>query len=207
MADPMRRRNTTVLVVLVGIVAGMVGLSFAAVPLYDLFCRVTGYGGTPQRAAAAAATVGERVVTVRFNADVAGDLPWRFVPEQRAVELRVGETGLISYRAENRGSEPVVGTAVYNVTPAKAGLYFSKVQCFCFEEQVLMPGQAVDMPVSFFVDPAIVDDPNLDDVDTITLSYTFFRAKSDALDRAKEDYYRQVQDLDSSAAAPGSAVN
>ncbi|MDJ0893626.1 MAG: cytochrome c oxidase assembly protein [Alphaproteobacteria bacterium] len=188
------RRNTATGLVLVAVVAGMVGLAFAAVPLYRLFCQVTGYGGTTQRAETAPAQIGDRIITVRFNADVNSALPWDFVPVQREVEVRVGEETLVFYRAENRSSEPITGTAVFNVTPLKAGVYFSKIACFCFEEQRLAAGQAVDMPISFFVDPAIADDPNLDDVKTITLSYTFFPVREEAADGIQERKTAQAAD-------------
>ena len=154
----------------------MGGLAYASVPLYSLFCQVTGFGGTTQVAESAPAVAGARRISVRFNGDVDNRLPWRFAPEQREVALNVGEQGLAFYRAENLGQQATVGTATFNVTPPKAGRYFNKVACFCFEEQSLEPGEAVDMGVSFFVDPAIEDDPNLAEVTTITLSYTFFRA-------------------------------
>ena len=168
-------RNARTGVVLAGIVAGMVGLSFASVPLYRLFCQVTGYGGTTQVADSAPGAAADRVIEVRFNADVDPQLPWAFRPAQRAISVRVGEPALAYYVAQNLTDRPVVGTAVFNVTPLKAGVYFDKIQCFCFDEQRLEPGQEVDMAVNFFVDPAIMDDRNLDDVKTITLSYTFFR--------------------------------
>lgn len=176
---PGRRRNGTVAVVLVGVAAGMVGLSFAAVPLYRLFCQVTGFGGTTQVATAPSAPVADRFVTVRFNTDVAPDLPWRFVPLQREVRVRLGETVLVRFAAENLSDRPITGNAVFNVTPFKVGLYFSKIQCFCFDEQTLGPGERAEMPVTFFVDPEMIDDPNVQEVKTITLSYTFFRAKDD----------------------------
>jgi cytochrome c oxidase assembly protein subunit 11 len=166
--------KTLTVALLASIVVGMLGLTAAAVPLYRLFCQVTGYGGTTQRAEAAPDGEVEQTVTVRFNADVDPDLPWSFAPEQRQIEVRIGEQNLAFYRARNRSDHAVVGQAVYNVTPFKAGPYFSKIACFCFEEQVLRPGEEVDMPVSFYVDPAILSDPNTRDVHTITLSYTFF---------------------------------
>jgi len=172
--------NARTALLLSGLVCGMVGLAFASVPLYRLFCQVTGFGGTTQVASEMPQAVGERIITVRFNADVNPALPWRFQPEVREVALKVGEPGLVFYRAENLSSRPVNGTATFNVTPLKAGQYFNKVACFCFEEQRLEPGQAIDMGVSFFVDPAILDDPGLDEVTTITLSYTFFRSLEDA---------------------------
>ncbi|MBP2291959.1 cytochrome c oxidase assembly protein [Azospirillum rugosum] len=179
MNDKIRRRNRLFGIALFGLVAGMVGLAFASAPLYSLFCRVTGFGGTTQRAEAAATRIVDRTITIRFNADVNNALPWNFQPELREVKVKLGETGLANYRAENRSAKPTVGTAVYNVTPDKAGIYFNKIQCFCFNEQVLEPGQQVDMPVAFFVDPALADDPNMEDVGTITLSYTFFRANDE----------------------------
>jgi Cytochrome oxidase assembly factor len=198
--DKLRRRNRVFLVSLFAMVAGMVGLAFASAPLYSMFCRVTGFGGTTQRADAAPAKVLDRVVTIRFNSDVNDALPWNFRPEQRELKVRVGETGLANYRAENRAAKPTVGTAVYNVTPDKAGLYFNKIQCFCFDEQVLEPGQSVDMPVAFFVDPAMADDPNMEDVTTITLSYTFFRAKDES--QVLAQHANQQQGNKSQTAAP-----
>jgi cytochrome c oxidase assembly protein subunit 11 len=177
--DAAKRRNARTGVVLTGIVAGMIGLSFASVPLYRLFCQVTGFGGTTQVAEAAPGAVAERVIKVRFNADTAPGLPWAFKPVQREIALRIGESGLAYFRARNLADKAVTGTSTFNVTPLKAGQYFSKVQCFCFDEQRLEAGQELDMAVSFFVDPEIMTDRNLDDVKTITLSYTFFRAPGD----------------------------
>ena len=160
----------------------MVGLAYASVPLYRLFCQVTGYGGTTQQAARAPGALsgpaGERLITVRFNADTSSKLPWLFKPSQKEVSVKLGEQALAFFEATNRSKEGTSGSAVFNVTPLKAGKYFNKIACFCFDEQHLEPGQAVDMPVTFFIDPEMVKDPNLDDVDTITLSYTFFRATS-----------------------------
>ena len=161
----------------------MIGAAYASVPLYDLFCRVTGYGGTTQVADIAPGAVngavnGEaaRMITVRFDASLNRQLPWAFEAPDRAVELPIGESGLAFYSAKNLTDRQITGTATYNVSPDKAGYYFSKIDCFCFTEQVLEPGQSVDMPVSFFVDPEILTDPEMDDVKTITLSYTFFEA-------------------------------
>ncbi|MBC6405711.1 MAG: cytochrome c oxidase assembly protein [Rhodospirillales bacterium] len=161
-------------VVLGLVVCGMVGLSFAAVPLYRLFCQVTGYGGTPQIADAVPDAPFERQMKIRFDANVAPGLPWQFEPEVRQVTVKIGEPTLIYYKARNMGELATAGTATFNVTPLKVGQYFGKVQCFCFTEQVLQPGQEIDMGVSFFVDPALAEDPNLDEVKTVTLSYTFF---------------------------------
>ena len=155
--------------------AGMGGLTAAAVPLYQIFCQVTGFGGTTQVVAEAPAVAAERLITVRFNADVGRDLPWTFKPDQRAITLKVGETGIAVYTAENTLDAVIAGSAVFNVTPHKAGRYFSKIACFCFDQQLLGPGERVEMPVTFFVDPSIMADANLEDVNTITLSYTFFR--------------------------------
>lgn len=169
------RANATTAFLAAGVIVGMLGLTAAAVPLYDLFCRVTGYGGTTQRAEAAPDEVLERTIKVRFNADIAPDLPWAFRPEQREIEVRLGEQNLAFYRARNTSDRPLVGSATFNVTPHKAGIYFSKIACFCFEEQTLAAGETVDMPVSFYVDPAIVDDPGTRELRSITLSYTFFK--------------------------------
>lgn len=173
-----RRNNARTVLFLMTIVVGMVGLTFASVPLYRLFCQVTGFGGTTQVAESMpeeSGAAGGRLFTVRFNADVDPRLPWAFQPLERSLRVKAGESALAVYRAQNIGDRPITGTATFNVTPLKAGRYFSKVQCFCFEEQRLAAGETVDMAVSFFIDPAIDDDPNLDEVEAITLSYTFFR--------------------------------
>jgi cytochrome c oxidase assembly protein subunit 11 len=181
-------RNTRTGLLLFTVVIGMVALAFASVPLYRLFCEVTGFGGTPQRveAQSAPAAVSDRTITVRFNADVNSGLPWSFQPAQSSVRVKVGEQALAFYRATNHADRAVTGTATFNVTPDKAGAYFDKIECFCFTEQTLKAGQSVEMPVTFYVDPAILADRGLDDVDTITLSYTFFRdADDDARNGAK----------------------
>ncbi len=180
--DGIARRNRTVLIGLVVVVAAMVGLSFAAVPLYNLFCRVTGYGGTTQIAEAPSTEVTDRRMKIRFDSMVNG-LDWSFQPLQRQMEVRVGENAVAFFRAVNRSDRTLVGTATFNVTPQKAGPYFNKVDCFCFTRQSLEPGQSADMAVSFYVDPAIVDDVNLSEVKTITLSYTFFPAAGETEDR------------------------
>ena len=168
------RANKRLGVALVGIAAAMIGAAYASVPLYQLFCQVTGYGGTTQVAESAPVTVGERVFKIRFNADVDPSLNWAFQPVEREMTVKVGESGLAFFHARNLSGRTTVGTATFNVTPLKAGQYFNKVQCFCFTEQQLAAGAEADMPVSFFVDPAIDEDPNLQEVKTITLSYTFF---------------------------------
>ncbi|RXF73293.1 cytochrome c oxidase assembly protein [Hansschlegelia zhihuaiae] len=161
----------------VGIVAAMLGASYAAVPLYNLFCRVTGYGGTTQVASAAPSGALERTVQIRFDGNVAPGLGWRFEPETRTMTVRIGETKLALYRAKNVSDRPLTGTASYNVSPNQTGAYFSKLQCFCFTEQTLQPGEEIDMPVAFFVDPSIAENRELDDIREITLSYTFFPVK------------------------------
>ena len=153
---------------------GMVGMAYAAVPLYNIFCRVTGYGGTTQVAEAAPDEILERTMEIRFDANVERDMPWNFKPVQNTMSVRVGETAIAFYEATNNADHPVMGTASFNVSPDKAGGYFSKIECFCFTEQVLAPGESIKMPVTFFVDPDLAEDEFLDNVKTITLSYTFF---------------------------------
>ncbi len=175
---PARRSNLRVAAVLGGIVVGMVGVSYAAVPLYTLFCQVTGFGGTTRQAdAAPGATAEHRTFTVRFDSNVSDGLQWEFVPAVNTTKVEVGVEKLAFYRATNTSDTPVVGTAAFNVTPHKAGPYFMKIDCFCFTEQVLKPGQTVDMPVQFFLDPELMKDPKMDGVTTVTLSYTFYPAE------------------------------
>ncbi len=173
----MPRGKTVTVIALLAVIGVMATLTAYAVPLYDAFCRFTGYGGTVQVAQQLPSRVVERTITVRFNADVNSALPWRFAPAQDAIRVRLGEPALAVYTARSLADAPVTGTATFNVTPAKAGIYFNKTECFCFTEQTLVPGQRADLPVSFFIDPKMADDRNLDDVGTITLSYTFFKAK------------------------------
>ena len=174
-----RRRNGRLAAGLACVVIGMTAMSFAAVPLYDLFCRVTGYGGTTQRAESASDRIGDLRVKVQFDARLNTGMPWQFRPMQREITLRVGEQGMAFYEAVNPTDGPVMGISTFNVTPAKAGQYFNKIECFCFTEQTLAPGERVEMPVAFFVDPALAEDPATRDVKTITLSYTFFRSLDD----------------------------
>ena len=174
-----RQKNKATAVLLFSIAGGMVGLAFAAVPLYQLFCQVTGFGGTPKIAAASSPTPGTsaKTITVRFDANVNPALPWAFAPVQRQVRVRAGAPMQVNFRALNLSDGPVTGTATFNVTPYKAGEYFSKIECFCFTEQHLAAGEEALMGVQFFIDPEIFNDPNTRDVKAITLSYTFFRAK------------------------------
>lgn len=168
------RKNRRTALVGLAVIIGMLGLTAASVPLYNLFCRVTGYAGTTQVAEATPGVADGPAIQISFNADHAPDLPWSFQPEQRSVEVLPGENRLIFYEAINHADRPIVGRAVYNVVPFKVGAYFAKIACFCFDEQTLQPGERVDMPVSFFVDPAMLTDPATQDVRQITLSYTFF---------------------------------
>ena len=156
----------------------MVGVAYAAVPLYKIFCQVTGYGGTTQVAEQASDVILSKTIKVRFDANTSRGLGWDFEPVQREIVLKIGETRLAHYSATNLSDELTMGTATFNVTPMAAGAYFNKIACFCFTEQTLKPGQTVDMPVSFYIDPEIVNDKDLDGVSTITLSYTFFPVKS-----------------------------
>jgi cytochrome c oxidase assembly protein subunit 11 len=171
-----RHRNWATVAALTAIIAVMAVLVAFSVPLYRLFCAATGLGGTTQRADAAIGPVADRAVTVRFSTDVAPGLPWRFEPEQREVSVRLGQEKLVFFSAENLTDEPIVGHATFNVTPTKAGIYFNKMQCFCFDEERLGARQKVEMPVDFFVDPKLADDPDTREVGSITLSYTFFRS-------------------------------
>jgi cytochrome c oxidase assembly protein subunit 11 len=173
--DP-KRQHGVVALALVAFVAGMVGLSFASVPLYRLFCQATGYGGLPQRADTGADRVLDRTIRIRFDGNVDGALPWTFAPVQQTMDVKIGETALAFFKATNRAAVPVTGQAIFNVAPELAGRYFTKIQCFCFTQQTLQPGQSVEMPVTFFVDPKIVGDEDTQNISEITLSYTFYRS-------------------------------
>jgi len=173
--DP-KRRHSILALSLVGLVAGMIGLSFTSVPLYRVFCQVTGYGGVPQRAEKAPGEVLDRTVTIRFDGNVDRSLPWTFAPDQQTMDVKIGETALAFFKASNNGSVPVSGRAIFNVSPELAGRYFTKIECFCFKQQTLAAEQTVEMPVTFFVDPKFVDDEDTKDISEITLSYTFYRS-------------------------------
>jgi cytochrome c oxidase assembly protein subunit 11 len=173
-------RNWVSAVALFAVVAGMTGLSFASVPLYRMFCQLTGYAGTPRTENVAASTgIAEQTVTVQFDANVNSDLPWRFKPADRAVNVHLGEETLTHYTAVNLSDQPVTGTATFNVAPDGAAKYFSKIECFCFTEQTLAPGEEVSMPVLFYVDAAMADDIDARDIRKVTLSYTFYRTDAD----------------------------
>ena len=222
-AERLRERNLKVLQWGVAVVVGMTGMSYASVPLYRMFCQITGFGGTTQRAAAEASGGAEADVAkkstlfsslgissglvtpldelepvedavpikVGFSADVSAKLPWKFSACQRVVEVVPGESALAFFKAKNISSEPIIGVATYNVTPMKAGVYFSKIQCFCFEEQRLEPGEEVDMPVLFYIDPAFLRDPLMDDIKSITLHYSFFKSADIDMDPAAEQTVRR----------------
>ena len=180
---PLEQKNRRVALIFVGVAAAMLGLGYAAVPLYDLFCRVTGFGGTTQVASeadaanAAALSAGAPTISIRFDANTARDMPWTFRPRQVTDTVQIGQRDMAIFEAKNLSSVPITGTASFNVEPEQAGIHFNKIQCFCFTEQTLQPGQEVTMPVLYFVDPKALDDPAMEGVEQITLSYTFHRTK------------------------------
>ena len=180
--DPatLRRRNRLMGLGMAGFVAGMVGMAFAAVPLYRIFCQATGYNGTPMIGQAAPGGGSGQVLTIRFNANTQPDLPWRFEPVQPSVQVQLGEEGVAFYQARNLADRPATGVSTYNVTPEVVGKYFHKTACFCFEQQTLEPGRQVEMPLSFWIDPRIAADPNTSGIRTVTISYSFFRSLEDA---------------------------
>ncbi|KAK4802754.1 hypothetical protein SAY86_000957 [Trapa natans] len=182
------QKSQKMLMYLTALVFAMVGGSYAAVPLYRRFCQATGYGGTVQSRESVEekiarhskdGTVTGREIAVQFNADVADGMPWKFTPTQREVRVKPGESALAFYTAENQSSTPITGVSTYNVTPMKAAVYFNKIQCFCFEEQRLLPGEQIDMPVFFYIDPEFETDPRMDGINNIILSYTFFKASDE----------------------------
>ena len=176
--NPADLRRTVIPLVAVGL--GMAAMAWAAVPLYNLFCRVTGFAGTTQVATSGSDVVLERTVTVRFDGSTVRDMAWEFKPVTKPVELRIGETAIAFFEAYNPTDRVIAGTASYNVSPSSVGGYFTKIDCFCFTEQVLQPGQRAVMPVTFYIDPAMVDDAETEGVTTITLSYTFFETELDS---------------------------
>ena len=178
---PNARRRDIILAACCGVfVAAMVGLAYASVPFYDWFCRATGFGGRPQIATSAPQGVGARTVSVRFDANVAGGLPWRFEPEQNSIDVKLGEVVTVNYLVTNQAARETVGQASDNVTPGTMGSYFQKINCFCFTEQRLAPGEKREMPVVFYVDPSLAKDAELDDLNTITLSYSFYPLREPA---------------------------
>ena len=198
--DLKARNRRTGIIVLVAVVA-MIGLSFASVPLYNLFCKVTGFGGTTMTAEKAPDVIIDRDLTIRFNTNTHADLPWEFKSGEKYVKTKVGQQSLVTYTARNWSNQTTGGTAVFNVTPPKAGKYFRKIECFCFQEQIIEAGKTVHMPVLFFIDPAFAEDEDMQDVTTITLSYTFYSLDSTALERAMEAFYNQPDSAKQSPAA------
>jgi cytochrome c oxidase assembly protein subunit 11 len=179
--QPDRKKMTRTALLAVAIPVAMFGAAYAAVPIYELFCQVTGFGGTTQVATRAPSGVSDRTIEVRFDANHAPGLDISFVPLQRASTVKLGETGLAFYRFTNNSDKPVTAMATYNVTPHKTGIYFQKLQCFCFQEQTFQPGETMELPVVFYVAPELATDKDTEEVQTITLSYTFFEAKDGAL--------------------------
>jgi cytochrome c oxidase assembly protein subunit 11 len=179
MTEP-RPRNRIIVLAVMATVAGMTGLSFAAVPLYKIFCQTTGYGGTTQRAEQAPTTRGKRVLNVRFDTNVAPGLPWTFQPEQASIDLRTGDTATVFFRVKNNSNQPTAAVASYNVSPDQSGSYFNKISCFCFSEQKLGPGESAELPVVFYLDPSLETDETMRDVGGLTLSYTYFASKDPA---------------------------
>ena len=177
---PNKKRMALTAAIAAGAVVAMTGMAFAAVPLYKAFCQLTGYGGTTQTASGAPSQILDRTIEVRFDSNVAPGLPIEFSPEQSNETVRLGESGLAFYRVRNTSDEPVTAIATYNVTPHIVGQYFVKLECFCFNARIIEPGQEADLPVVYFVDPALASDPETQDVGTVTLSYTFFRSTDEA---------------------------
>jgi cytochrome c oxidase assembly protein subunit 11 len=176
-------KNKKTAITVISLVVGMFALAYASFPIYNLFCKITGFTGIPKTSLNKENTqpMGNSYITVRFNGDLMHDVPWKFGPVDEKVTVKTGENKLIFFTAENNAEVPITGRAIYNVTPGKVAKYFNKVQCFCFENQTLKPHEKVHMPVSFFIDPKIEDDIDLKDVKTITLSYTFFRGKEEGV--------------------------
>ncbi len=174
------RRDVLVAVCCGAVVAGMVGAAYASVPFYNWFCRATGYGGTTQVASQAPDHVLGRTLTIRFDSNVTSGLPWKFEPEQNEIKVRIGEVATVQYKVTNQAAREVAGQASYNVSPPQVGAYFTKINCFCFTEQRLKAGETREMAVVFYVDPSIAKDRDQDDLNTITLSYTFYRLRDPA---------------------------
>lgn len=171
------KNNSVTAISLVGIVIAMIVLAYASVPLYDYFCKVTGFGGTPNVYSTKSIYSIDQTISVRLDSNVGSTLDWQFYPEQRIHEIKIGENKLINYVIENNANQPLSGTAVYNVSPTEAGKYFNKIECFCFEEQAFKPGEEVEMPVSFFIDSDILSNKYMKSIDELTLSYTMFIKK------------------------------
>lgn len=187
--DNVQKRNRRTGYIVLGIVLGMLALTASSVKLYELYCRMTGFGGQAIKSDQNAAVILDRVIHVRFNTDVSSNLPWNFKPDQDPLSVKLGQDAAISFSATNQGQEAAAGTALYNVTPPAAGKYFHKTQCFCFDYQLIGPHQTAHFPVVFYIDPELDKDPQLKDLKTITLSYSFFKADSPELEKALEVFY------------------
>ncbi len=189
MNDDLNKQNRRIGLTLLGVIAGMAMLTYASVPLYRAFCQVTGLGGRATKAEAPVGPVSDREITVRFNADVNPNLPWEFKPDVPSVKVKVGQEMLVSFTAKNVSNRPIAGTAMYNITPDSVGRYLDKTQCFCFNYQLIAPGKTVHFPVVFYIDPKILADKEQDEIKTMTLSYTFFKADSPELEQALQTFY------------------
>lgn len=194
--DDIRRKNRRLFTIVMLVVVGMVGMSFAAVPLYRAFCQLTGFGGTTMLADKAPADdeILDRKIRIKFNTDVGRNLLWEFKADRRQLDVKLGQQGIMSFSAHNASRHPLSAVAIYNVTPPKAGKYFHKLACFCFGEQTLNAGETAEYPVVFFIDPAMDKDPNMDDVTQITLSYTYYQADTPELERAIEEFDVEMPD-------------
>ncbi len=173
----MSKKNSHIAISLICLVCSMLLLTFASAPIYSLFCKATGFAGTPAKAQVFYSEHGQKRIKIKFDANVDKKLEWRFKPKNKEITLKTGENALVFYESENLANKDIIGTSIYNITPQKAGQYFVKIHCFCYEEQLLLAGQKLLMPVSFYIDPAIEKDPYMQDVDTITLSYSLFKVK------------------------------
>lgn len=188
--DDLRTKNRRTGYIVLAIVLGMAGLTASSVKLYELYCKMTGFGGQAEQSTTVKADVIlDRQIKVRFNTDVSNNLPWEFTSDQEPVLLKLGQEAAISFSATNLGKVPFAGTALYNIDPPAAGVYFHKTQCFCFDYQLIAPHKTAHFPVVFYIDPALDKDPQLKDLKSITLSYSFFKADSPELEKALEDFY------------------
>lgn len=193
--EELQRRNKKTGMIVLGVIAGMVLLSYASVPLYRIFCQVTGYGGQANMGKEATGEIFDREMTIRFNSDVNPNLPWEFKSDVPSIKLKVGQEALVTFTARNLSREAVAGTAMYSISPMATGVYLNKTQCFCFNYQLIAPGETVQFPVVLHIDPKIMEDRQQEDVKTMTLSYTFFKADSPELEEALEAFYNDPKSV------------